>query len=1573
MSGSTSSDKQPADAASVRVFVRVRPLNTREISRDSAICLYVDASETTITLEKRHTISAPSSATSATAPLSPHHARSTPMVEDDGGVKRFSFDRCFEPPKADDQAPVGADQQIVFDVVAQPLLEHALQGFNVCIFAYGQTGSGKSYTMMGYNQSKGIIPMACEWLFRHMPAGSVAYKVQVSYLEIYCEKARDLLNPSNKGNLRVREHPSLGPYVEDLSKLIVTSFAEISNLIDEGNKSRTVASTNMNETSSRSHAVFQLIITQTNADAATEKVSRISFVDLAGSERALSTGATGQRLKEGANINKSLTTLGKVISALADQSGKRRRDAFVPYRDSVLTWLLKDCLGGNSKTTMISCVSPSHINYDETLSTLRYSDRAKHIVNNAVINEDPNDRLVRALRDEINALKERLSATSPSTEAGHAAPSKEQSEAVMALKDQLLANEKLMSELNETWEEQLKRTQLIAAERERVLEELGISLDKDNSVGVYGPKNTPHLVNLNEDQLMSECLLYNIRPGTVAVGSRTDGTSDHMRICLHGRNIMEEHALLVNENNTVVLKPINDSLTFVNGHRIYRETQLFTLDRVRFGEHHLYRFVHPGQARRTRPDVRTSNGANNRVSIMSTLSNTSNVSSASSASDLSNGDQHPSSMSMLAIDHRRMGSPSPSHSPSGGAIPELDDWRDLASFRSVTPPSFAYQDLDSSDMQDPLIEQRMQLEQQLQATRDEYERKLKLISSLVSPTHAPQTRLITSAPLTPREIHLAKMAADRWKARISLNEILRTLLMLTPSVKRANVLANESGRKINYQWAVVDPQQFRPVTSLWENPSLGYTGLPPAEDFDRFPKSAHPLSLAVRVYDHEQNASFVWSYSEFDRRLDKMQQLLSPNSLQAPTFVSPGTPTGEGDAFTDHTCSWFERIGNVYLPLHCIHAQQPGKYRLPVIGAHARAVQGHLRVNVRPLQSGEQQQHQQGQLVDIMILELDGISEEHYTQIHVQFDSAPLNAASPILYSTEPVSDFGTSPVPFLHSQVVTVSADVSLHSLSLQLEVLGRRNIPTDVLMQREIRQHVYEKPLSAEPERGRPLVSTDDLTERARSRSPISGQSGDSGTLQLPLHTSHIVTLLMEVSEIEANGTYAPVPVSQKRHPQLEMPTFFLRQGLQRRVYITLRHHSAYEFAWKGVRDIRFSTPRLVDANGKVLDELSAELPLRLLPSQSVLIDSAGRGFIEVQGQWDSSLFEYVHLDRTTPASLRVLLDVSLVLDVAQCKHPITLTFPFAVVVANRDQKRGRRVLGGIFNGGKLATRSVSLFDVLLTLNAPQRLPTQTYVRGEEFLDRFHVLGLPVEGASLVTEALTYQRWHARLKEVNEQHRHQTSLPSSPTAEQSLAVEEAELTPYETALSYRILELWQEKPAQNTLEAFQILSADDRQKELLDDQPSKHRSSLYLAQTTPLALTSAATRSGYLLTPENDDDQWVKRWFVLRRPYLLIYENANELEERAILPLSQARFSFDPHLSQVLNKPFAFAVYTRHYGYLLQASSQVDMVDWMGALDPLLVSALHSRRQSLQPPPIKTPGNRTSVLNLKSLFKFG
>ncbi|KAF9586509.1 kinesin-like protein Klp8 [Lunasporangiospora selenospora] len=537
--------------------------------------------------------------------------------------KSFSFDHSYW--SFDKNDPNFAGQERIYEDLGIELLNHSFSGYNTCIVAYGQTGSGKSYSMMGYGEDRGIIPRCCHELFRRIEGNedpTLSYRVEVSYMEIYCERVRDLLNPKNKGHLKVREHPSLGPYVEDLSKLMVTSFQDIESLMDEGNKARTVASTNMNETSSRSHAVFTVLLTQKRHDELTkldtEKVSRICLVDLAGSERANSTGATGTRLKEGANINKSLTTLGKVISVLADQANpptgaakrnsKRPGELFVPYRDSVLTWLLKDCLGGNSKTTIIAALSPADINYDETLSTLRYADQAKRIKNKAVVNEDPNAKLIRELKEELMELRSKLGVYDPSHTGIEQQPPNSMVTIVDLnghsrvltkdqLQDEVQASEKIMAELNETWEEKLRKTHEIQQEREKTLEELGISVDK-GQIGVHTPKTMPHLVNLNEDPLMSECLVYQLKPGKTVVG-RLESTAP-ADIRLSGGSIHDSHCYFESNNASVTLFPGKISITMVNGLRISKPKRLRSGYRVILGDYHVFRFNHPEEVRRER-------------------------------------------------------------------------------------------------------------------------------------------------------------------------------------------------------------------------------------------------------------------------------------------------------------------------------------------------------------------------------------------------------------------------------------------------------------------------------------------------------------------------------------------------------------------------------------------------------------------------------------------------------------------------------------------------------------------------------------------------------------------------------------------------------------------------------------------------------------------------------------------------------------------------------------------------------------------------------------------------------------
>ncbi|XP_014233290.1 kinesin-like protein KIF14 isoform X2 [Trichogramma pretiosum] len=381
--------------SNLTVGIRVRPLSFKE-QMEPKIMSIVDVSEQSV------------------------------IVDCDTSQHTFSYDHCFIS-RNDPTARGSATQEAVFNTIALPLVQNAFEGYNVCLFAYGQTGSGKSYSMMGadlvqtdeseIHPGTGIIPRFCHEIFSRI---ALDHKnkttVEISYFEIYNEKIHDLLisnsNGAKRAPLKVREHPTLGPYIVDLSQHIVQNYDDLKAWLRVGNSQRATAATGMNEKSSRSHSIFSIILTQTKESKAVansktgdaSRRSKINLVDLAGSERLSSTGASGERLREGVSINKSLLTLGKVIGSLSEGTSEKRRN-FVPYRESVLTWLLKESLGGNSRTAMLATISPANVHLEETLATLRYACQARSIVNRVRVNEDPHDRTIRQLRAEVQRLK----------------------------------------------------------------------------------------------------------------------------------------------------------------------------------------------------------------------------------------------------------------------------------------------------------------------------------------------------------------------------------------------------------------------------------------------------------------------------------------------------------------------------------------------------------------------------------------------------------------------------------------------------------------------------------------------------------------------------------------------------------------------------------------------------------------------------------------------------------------------------------------------------------------------------------------------------------------------------------------------------------------------------------------------------------------------------------------------------------------------------------------------------------------------------------------------------------------
>uniref|UniRef100_A0A8C0HG58 Kinesin family member 14 n=1 Tax=Chelonoidis abingdonii TaxID=106734 RepID=A0A8C0HG58_CHEAB len=490
----------------------------------------------------------------------------------------WSFDYCH---------PNFASQETIYKALAVPLLERAFEGYNTCLFAYGQTGSGKSYTMMGFGEELGIIPRFCEDLFTQiaqMDTQQNLYHLEMSYFEVYNEKIHDLL--IFKAENGQKKQP------------VISSYSDIQSWLELGNKQRATAATGMNDKSSRSHSVFTLVLTQTKTEFVEEEghdhriTSRINLIDLAGSERCSPTQTSEERLKEGVSINKSLLTLGKVISALSEQSQNRKR-AFIPYRESVLTWLLKESLGGNSKTTMIATISPAASNVEETLSTLRYAKQACLIINIAKVNEDVNAKLIRELKAEIEKLK----AARKSTLNRDPEKYRQYLQEITSLRVKLHQQERDMAEMQRAWKEKFEQAEQRKFEETKELQKAGITFKMDNRL--------PNLVNLNEDPQLSEMLLYMIKEGQTTVGKYKPNS--HHDIQLSGVLIADDHCVIKNVDGRVSITPLGEAKTYVNGKHISEPTVMHHGDRVILGGDHYFRFNHPVEVQKVkRPSCGTT-------------------------------------------------------------------------------------------------------------------------------------------------------------------------------------------------------------------------------------------------------------------------------------------------------------------------------------------------------------------------------------------------------------------------------------------------------------------------------------------------------------------------------------------------------------------------------------------------------------------------------------------------------------------------------------------------------------------------------------------------------------------------------------------------------------------------------------------------------------------------------------------------------------------------------------------------------------------------------------------------------
>nr|XP_055058330.1 kinesin-like protein KIF1A isoform X9 [Misgurnus anguillicaudatus] len=1660
--------------ASVKVAVRVRPFNSREIGKESKCIIQMSGNTTTI--------------------VNPKQPKEN---------KSFNFDYSYWSHTTPEDVNYACQRQVYKDIGEEMLL-HAFEGYNVCIFAYGQTGAGKSYTMMGKQEQdqEGIIPLLCEDLFTKISDNndnSMGYSVEVSYMEIYCERVRDLLNPKNKGNLRVREHPLMGPYVEDLSKLAVTSYTDIQDLMDSGNKARTVAATNMNETSSRSHAVFNIIFTQKRHDSdsenTSEKVSKISLVDLAGSERADSTGAKGTRLKEGANINKSLTTLGKVISALAEMDSapnknkkKKKVESFIPYRDSVLTWLLRENLGGNSRTAMVAALSPADINYDETLSTLRYADRAKQIRCNAVINEDPNNRLVRELKEEVARLKDLLYAQglgdiiemtnamtgmspSPSLTAMSSraasisslhdrimfSPGSE--EAIERLKE----TEKIIAELNETWEEKLRRTEAIRMEREALLAEMGVAMREDGgTVGVFSPKKTPHLVNLNEDPLMSECLLYYIKDGITKVG-REDASS-RQDIVLSGHFINDEHCVFTSSTNasgegTVVLEPCEGAETYVNGKRVTEPTVLRSGNRIIMGKSHVFRFNDPEQARQERE-----------------------------------------------------------RTPCAETPVEPVDWafaqRELLEKQGIDMKQEMEQRL--QELEDQYRKEREEVSNLLEQQRLDYESKLEALQRQVDSRYYPETteeeeELEEEVPWTKQETDLALWAFRKWRFYqfTSLRDLLWGNAIF---LKEANAISVELKKKVQFQFVLLTDTLYSPLP-----PDL----LPPNIAKDREKRLFPRTIVAVEVQDQKNGATHYWTLEKLRQRLDLMREMYDRAAEVPSTAVEEcDHMMSGGDPFYDRF-PWFRLVGRAFVYLSNLLYPVPLVHRVAIVSEKGE-VKGFLRVAVQAISAdeeapdygsgvrqsgtakisfedqqfekfqtescsagvshtstsqeelriveGEGQNSEMGLSADEMnnntcaaspdvpnsplkgclecpldvtqetslqhlkvgsnftfrvtVLQASSISAE-YADIFCQFNFIHRHDEA---FSTEPLKNTGRGPpLGFYHVQNITVEVTKSfveyIKSQPIVFEVFGHYQKQPFPPLCKDLISSL--RPARRQFPRVMPLSKPVPATKLSTLTRSTAG----------PCHSKYDLMAFFEICELEANGDYIPAVVDHRGG----MPchgTFLLHQGIQRRITVTIAHETGNDIEWKEVKELVIgrirNTPEadetIIDPNILSLNILSSGY-IRPSYDDRVSLGIDHRTFYRFEVAWDSSMHNSLLLNRVTPYGEKIYITLSAYLEMENCTQPTVITKDFCMVFYSRDAKLpASRSIRNLFSTGAFrpseSNRVTGVYELslchLADIGSPgmQRrrrrvLDTSVaYVRGEENLagwrPRSDSLILDhqweLEKLSLLQEVektrhylLLREKLEASLflghdsfcsKDLMDSPKASSpmmnpvvSLDSPNERQRELAAKCVRLLMHTFNRQYsqvssslsesKLSEMSASLLRESSSSALSTLTPSSTCPSLVDGHfgsqdfrgaeansgasspdldpfspvERKPRSCSFIPNIQEIRVSPIVSKKGYLHFLETHTSGWVKRYIVVRRPYVYLYRSERDSVERAVINLSSAQVEYSEDQQTLLRAPNTFAVCTEHRSILLQASNDKEMHDWLYAFNPLLAGTIRSK----------------------------
>ena len=1446
--------------------------------------------------------------------------------------------------------------------------------------------------MMGYGEEAGVIPKICRNMFERITHfqkdKNLTYTVEVSYLEIYNERVRDLLNPATKGNLKVREHPSTGPYVEDLAKLAVRSFQEIEHLMDEGNKARTVAATSMNETSSRSHAVFTLTVTQKRHDVETrldtEKVAKISLVDLAGSERATSTGATGARLKEGAEINRSLSTLGRVIAALADLStGKKKNMSMVPYRDSVLTWLLKDSLGGNSMTAMIAAISPADINFEETLSTLRYADSAKRIKNHAVVNEDPNARMIRELKEELAQLRSKLGsgATSGGIAEEQYAPDTPLDQQIVSITqadgtikrvskadiaEQLNQSEKLYEDLNQTWEEKLEKTEQIHKEREAALEELGISIEK-GFVGVSTPKRMPHLVNLSDDPLLAECLVYNIKPGTTAVGNVEDpGTTSEIR--LNGSKIMKDHCTFENVDGLVTLVPRDGAAIMVNGLRVDKPSRLRSGNRVILGDFHIFRFNHPQEARAERKEQSLLRHSVTTSQLGSPAPRPSHSRSESRV-DLEGDLDGSRSESPMLLRRGRDSDWSYARREAAGAIlgadqkithltddeldalfddvqraravrkgrpesrlfgPEDEDSESVSSYAfrekymsngtldnfsldtALTLPGTPQQNgIESAESDDGRIELiRDDMRGQLEKQKEDFEEKLRLAETS-STQNVEELRAEKE-----RMEHALEAAREDYKRQLEQQKetFARQLRAASnsPSPRKPRVTQDGFAELLDEEKAVI-----RDSITRWRQ--VGYVRL--AEAILRHASTLKEAQIMSQAMD--KNVVFQFAI------IGEGQDVCSSYDL-----VLSGI-SGDEDPALEAAMKPCVAVRVVDYKNTIIHL-----WSLEKLEQRVRTMRQMHQYLDRP----DYLQHfrlenpfvetclPQYSLIGEANVPLTAVFEARVQDYAIEvYSTYTLEAIGRIKLSLEPsTAQAHPKMLKFnvvMHEMVGFAEREgTQIHGQMFVPGISEEGGATTTQMIQDFDEDPIrFESVHSISLPRNAPLSATlrvaiyarvtpmhldrllswDEIRETGDDDVPLTGHAQ---TARLPeseywMQEEHDVYAKIKILELSETGEYLPVEIEQ--HSNLDPGTYQLHQGLQRRIMINLAGSSSESLQWREVKSLRVGSLQLIDQNSSILgrSDSSRQLPLKLVKEPAVVEDANGITEFTLSGQWDSSLHGSSLLDRPTADGHNVRMSVSVDVASSRVDQPMTFTLEGNLQIRPRSWLRPQSMFKQLWKTTRIIHYTAGIFSVTIRPASAKRASDIWRMDSHQTY---------VKGEDSLTN------WKPRGISLLRDYIRSQQIRKRVAAVEATKVflrrhrssfphppESVELISAQKILLEKCLHLWTSTLNTNSSLTLSPVAAAG------SSAPSQSQPQ-HQPGPKPPPLTAnvhyhpknpVLLKSSFVLTPNPTSHAWTRHFAELRPPYLHLYAVPSG-NETAIINLRNARIDIDPPVQRLLNE---------------------------------------------------------------------